>query len=151
MYDSFCSGRRSGRRLSDRKNDFWKCKQKKKHRKQSLCNHDVSESMDGSKAGGGSIERYLCEKDYHKIMIYGAGYIGERLIDELEDSQVEIVAAMDRAVVFADVPVISVNDEIPDVDCIVVTPVFYFEDIYKMLSEKTNIPILSISEIVENL
>lgn len=106
-----------------------------------------------AKQAGKRLEDYFHAKKYKKIMVYGMGYIGERLVDELEDSDIEIAAAMDRdaASIFADVPVIGIEADIPEADCIVVTPVYFYEEISKMLQNKTSCPIVSIKDILEEI
>lgn len=98
---------------------------------------------------GGNVERYFLEHGYQRIMIYGNGFIGARLIQALAGKDVEIAAVMDRvASGDRDEMVIGTDADIPKVDCIVITPVYYYESIYHMLKERTEIPIVSIQEIV---
>ncbi len=98
---------------------------------------------------GGRVERYFQENHYKRILIYGNGFAGTRLQQALEKTDIEIAAVMDKAA-HADVDgaVIGVDADIPDVDCIVVTPVFSHAEIYDVLSKRTRIPIVSISEIL---
>lgn len=98
---------------------------------------------------GGCVETYFCDHGYDKIMIYGNGYIGARLLQAMAGSDTEVVAIMDK-VVPTDKSgiVIGIDAEIPDVDCIVVTPVYYQNEIYSMLREKTDIPIVSIETVI---
>lgn len=101
---------------------------------------------------GGSIEQYFRDNDYKKIMIYGNGYIGKRLEQALVGSEIEVAVVMDKSAV-ADrnntIKIIGTDSEIPNVDCIVITPIYYYDDIYAMLREKSNIPIVSIQTIIE--
>lgn len=99
---------------------------------------------------GGSIDQYFHNHGYKKIMIYGNGYIGKRLSQALLGTDIEVVAVMDKeASAKENDIVISVDSSMPDVDCIVVTPVFFFDSIYDMLKEKTNIPIVSMQSIIK--
>ncbi|MCM1217936.1 MAG: hypothetical protein NC548_25890 [Lachnospiraceae bacterium] len=98
---------------------------------------------------GGRIERYFVDHGYKKIMIYGNGYIGQRLMQALEGTGIEVVAVMDKAAAEAEEIVIGVDAAIPDVDCIIVTPVFFYDAIYDMLREKTDIPIISMQSVIE--
>lgn len=99
---------------------------------------------------GGSIDQYFLQHGYRKIMIYGYGYIGKLLTQALSDTGIEVAAIMDKSASSDEMDtVIGADSSIPDVDCIVVTPVFYFDTIYNMLSEKTNIPVISIQSVVE--
>lgn len=99
---------------------------------------------------GGSIEQYFRDHGYKKIMIYGNGYIGKRLRKVLLDTKIEVVAVMDKAASLDETDeVIGIDSSIPEVDCIVVTPVFFTDAICDMLREKTNIPIISIQTVIE--
>ena len=96
---------------------------------------------------GGQIETYLRERHYSRIMIYGNGYVGKSLLQALEKTDISVAAGMDRNVpVESDDMIIGTDSIIPDVDAIVVTPVFYFNEICSMLREKTELPIISIEE-----
>lgn len=101
---------------------------------------------------GGSIEQYFHNHGYKKIMVYGNGYIGKRLRQALTDTDIDVVAVMDKAASSDGTDmVIGVDSLIPDVDCIVVTPIFFFDTIYDMLREKTNIPVISIQRVIEKV
>lgn len=98
---------------------------------------------------GGNVERYFLEHGYHRIMIYGNGYIGARLIQALAGTNVDIAAVMDRTASSGrNGMVIGTDADIPDADCIVITPIYYYESIYHMLKERTQIPIVSVQEVV---
>lgn len=98
---------------------------------------------------GGSVERYFHEKHYQKILIYGNGLAGAKLLQALEKTDIEVAAVMDQAA-HSDTAgsVIGTDARIPDVDCIVVTPVFSYEEIYDKLSERTTLPVVSIRDIL---
>lgn len=99
---------------------------------------------------GGKIEQYFYNQGYKRIMIYGNGYIGKRLRQALDQTDIEIVAIMDK-VVPADEKelVIGIDSVIPDIDCVIVTPVFFYDEISAMLKEKTNVPIVSIQSVID--
>ncbi len=98
---------------------------------------------------GGSVEQYFQDCGYKKIMVYGNGYIGKRLIQALEQTEIDVITVMDKAD-FSDrnEMVIGVSEAIPSVDCIVITPVFYYDEISEMLQKKTDIPIISMRAII---
>lgn len=99
---------------------------------------------------GGSIEQYFQKHGYKRVMIYGNGYIGQRLFQALEGTDIEVAAIMDRANSSdseAEGILIGVDSEIPEIDCVVVTPVFCFDEIYQMLNGKTGKPVISIDEL----
>lgn len=101
---------------------------------------------------GNRIEQYFKDNQYSKIIIYGDGYIGSRLLQALSGTEIEIAAVMDKSFTeYTSDLCIGINSEIPEADCIVVTPIFYYDDIYKMLSEKTNIPVIPILDIMKDV
>ena len=106
-----------------------------------------------TKQEGKNIEDFLDKQKVKSIAIYGMSYVGERLLDELKDSQIEVKYAIDRNVngIFADVDVFSPDEALPEVDAIIVTPIFYFDEIEAMLEEKTKAQILSIEDILYDL
>lgn len=99
---------------------------------------------------GNSIDKFFHDHKYSKIMIYGYGYIGTRLMQALGGTDIEVTAVMDKSVSSdKDKMLIGIDREVPDVDCIVVTPVFHFDEINGMLKKKTNIPVIPIDKILE--
>ncbi len=102
---------------------------------------------------GKSIERYLAENGYKNIAIYGMHFIGERLLEELTGSEVNVAFAIDenREMSNYNIKIYKPVDELPETDLIVVTTALYFYDIRKKLQEKTKCPIISIEELVERM
>lgn len=100
---------------------------------------------------GGSFEEYLLAQSYKNIMIYGNGYIGKRFLEALSKTDIEVVAIMDKQInsLNTNEKMIGIESNIPNVDCIVVTPVYYYDEIYDMLKKRTGIPIISIQDILE--
>lgn len=102
------------------------------------------------KQSGKNIRDYFEKNNYKKIVIYGMSYAGERLIDELENSGIEVVAAVDKnaKALFAKVPVLLPEQDIPQADCMVVTPVYFMNEIVKNMSERVACPIISLEDIL---
>lgn len=99
---------------------------------------------------GKSLVSYFTQNEYGKIAIYGMKELGERLYDELKDSEVEIKYIIDKNAdaIYADVDVVTPDDPLEEVDVIVVTAIHYFDEIEMMLEEKVSCPILSLEDIV---
>ena len=93
---------------------------------------------------------YFEEQGYHNIAIYGMGEIGNRLFEELSRfSTIKVEFAVDKNVKESQaVPVFSLEDELPDVDVIVVTNNYIYEQICEILKRKTTSPIVSIDDVV---
>ncbi len=98
---------------------------------------------------GGHIDKYFHDNGYQKVMIYGNGYVGARLAQALAKTDIAVVAIMDK-VASSDEngEVIGTDSRVPDNDCIIVTPVYYYNEIYDMLRKKTDIPIVSVQTVI---
>lgn len=98
-----------------------------------------------------SIYDCLKEKGFMNIAVYGRRGIGERLRMQLEKTDVSLKYFIDRVVYQADTgqaPIYCLDDELPMVDAIIVTPIWDYENICKLLSKKVNYPIISIQDII---
>ncbi len=103
---------------------------------------------------GHNVSDFFIEEGYKKIAIYGMGDLANRLMDALADSEVQILYGIDRdaaGTVCKIKDIYSLEDDFPDVDVIVVTPFYVYDSIYELLHKKTNIPILSIEEVIWSL
>ena len=76
------------------------------------------------------------------------GGIGERVYEELKKTDVDVKYFIDKSVINSRLKVFDINDELPYVDVIIVTPIFAFDDIERELSQKVNYPIVSIEDII---
>lgn len=100
---------------------------------------------------GKTLEKYFVDNGYKTIAIYGMGEMGNRLYDELKDSKVvEIKYAIDKnaAGTYSELDVIDVDDEMEEVDAVVVTAVFAFDEIEEELSAKVDCPVVSLEDVV---
>lgn len=100
-----------------------------------------------------NLAEYFKEKNYNKIAVYGLGEMGGRLIDELNDTEIEVVYGIDKETdnVFCDIKAYSLDDidEIADqVDVIIVTAVFAYDEIAEKLREKIDCDIISLEDVV---
>lgn len=102
------------------------------------------------KQEGKSIVKYFEQNNYKSVAVYGLSYIGERVLDELKDSGIEIKYAIDRNAdsIYADIDLYSIEDELPDVDVVVVTAVYFYDEIYNNLVDKVSCPIVSLEDVL---
>lgn len=102
---------------------------------------------------GHSIRSFFVENGYKSIAIYGMKELGERLFEELKDSEVEVKYIIDKKAdtMYADVDIITPEEPLEEVDAIVVTAIHYMDEIEEMLEEKVDYPILSLTEIVDEV
>lgn len=96
---------------------------------------------------------YFAEKGIKSIAIYGMDNVGERFHEELKDTDIRIAYAIDKkgGYINSDIRMVSPEDELERVDAIVVTAVYYFDEIFKNLSSITDIPIISLEEILHEV
>lgn len=74
----------------------------------------------------------------------------ERLLDELKDCGVEVKYAVDKNAdsIYADLDVHLPDEELPKVDVVVVTAVYFFDEIYNNLMDKVSCPIVSLEDVI---
>lgn len=100
-----------------------------------------------------SISSFLENNHYNHIAIYGMGKVGERLIKELDFSDIQIQYAIDRNVKNSksDLKIITPEDTLSEVDAIVVTAITFFDEIKEALLKKINCPIVSLEDIFDEM
>ncbi|MCI8966392.1 MAG: hypothetical protein HFH75_02230 [Lachnospiraceae bacterium] len=105
------------------------------------------------KQAGRNLSDYLEKDGYKKIAVYGMSYAGETLINELKNSSVTVSYGIDRnaASLYSDIDIMSINDDLEDVDAIIVTAITFFDEIEKELSEKIDCPIISLRNILNTI
>lgn len=99
---------------------------------------------------GKSLVEYFEKNNYKTVAIYGMKELGERLYDELEGSGISVKYIIDKNAdtIYADVDVVTPDDELQPVDIIVVTAIYYFDEIEEMLSGKVDYPVISLEDIL---
>lgn len=100
---------------------------------------------------GKSVSEYFEWMGYNKIAIYGMAELGNRLMEDLKGSSIEVVYGIDRDVSCAISRIgemYNITDDLPDVDVIVVTPFYAYESIKSNLKKKVDCAIVSLEEVV---
>lgn len=99
-----------------------------------------------------TLEGWFKKKGFKKIAIYGMKELGERLYDELIDTDIEISCVVDqnKKGVLASYEVLDLNDEIPQVDVVIVTSYYYFDEILRSLKPKVSCPILPLEYVIQD-
>lgn len=99
---------------------------------------------------GKTLVEYFKQNDYKTVAIYGMKELGERLYDELDGSGITVKYIIDKNAdsIYADVDVVTPDDVLEPVDVIVVTAIYYFDEIEEMLSEKVDYPVVSLEDIL---
>lgn len=98
------------------------------------------------------ITAYLREKGLSKVAIYGCGDIGKLLYQDLLNNEITVAYGIDKNTEIQYPVHVIPPEKIDDsVDAIIVTAIAYFYDIEKNLKHYTNVPIISLEDIVYEL
>ena len=99
---------------------------------------------------GKTIPQLLAGRGFHTIALYGLGKIGKHVVYALRESDVTVLYVMDRAKagVYDGIPVKKTEEELPEVDAVIVTVVYEFDEIEKMLMDRVSYPVISLEEIL---
>lgn len=100
-----------------------------------------------------AISTFLLENGYQRIAIYGMGFMGKHLCEELKDSEITIEYAIDikARIMNYDFPIVEPDDDLKPVDVIIVTVTFDYENISSLLKEKTSYSIISLEKIIAEM
>lgn len=104
-------------------------------------------SSDGNRIGD-----YFEKNKISNIVIYGMGYMGQWLCEELINRNINVIAAIDRNIVqYKKLKIIKIEEEkIPECDYIIVTPVVEMEKIKEDLDRiAPNIKAITIKELID--
>ncbi len=102
------------------------------------------------KQQGKSLAEYFHKNDIQSIAIYGYKELGERLYDELKESDIEIKYIIDKNIDYirAEIDVYSPDESLPQVDAIVVTATYYYDEIEDELNDMGDFLIISLEDVV---
>ncbi len=103
-----------------------------------------------NKQNGKKIGDYFEENGLKQVVIYGVSYIGKRLFKELNIDGIEVKYLVDQKQ-YEDIDgkeVIQIRENMDSVDAVIVTSIYYFEDIEDELKGKFKCPILSLGDII---
>lgn len=99
-----------------------------------------------------AVEKYFVQNDIHNIAIYGAGKVARHLIAELKNSSINIAYLVDNNVKeLLSFPIYPLAEQLPNVDCIVITATFDYENIKKKIKRITDIDVILIDDILYEL
>jgi lactate dehydrogenase-like 2-hydroxyacid dehydrogenase len=104
---------------------------------------------------GRSLEEYFTENGFKNIAVYGMGKIGVHLTKGLQGcSKVKITYGIDKSVknlMLGGCPIYTLDDHLADVDAVIVTAVFAYDEVKGELEKKLNCPIVSLEDVMESL
>ena len=99
---------------------------------------------------GKNIGIHLKECGMGTIIIYGMIYIGKCLYKELIEAGIEIKYLVDQKkyIVFNDINVKQIEDQMDSADAVIVTSIYYFDEIEQELKAKFTCPIISLADLI---
>jgi hypothetical protein len=102
---------------------------------------------------GKNLQQYLIENNYRSIAIYGMGELGCRLYEELKNSDIEIKYAIDQNSddISEELDIVTMDEDLEEVDAIIVTVTYAFDEIAAKLEDKVDTEIISLEDIVFDL
>ena len=111
---------------------------------------DLLDKWLGTIEKGKDISDFFRKYHYSKIAIYGMGVLGRHLYYALKETDIDVIYAIDQnqQINSQGLKTYTMQDKLPKVDAIVVTPVFAFEEIESKLSQKAEYPIVSLEEVI---
>lgn len=100
-----------------------------------------------------NLSSFFKDNNYKRIAVYGMGRVGERLIKELESSDIQVRYAIDKNIKNSDqkIKIITPEEQLPEVDVIVVTAITFFDEIKDNLKEKIDCPVISLEDVIDEL
>lgn len=115
-----------------------------------LCNTQLLAQLVKRQQEGFDLEKHIAALGYKRIALYGLNDFGAMIAEGLKKGEVKIEYGIDNGTMVKtfNFPVITSNDELIDVDAILVTAVYYFDDIEKELRQKTDCPIVSLGDVL---
>ena len=105
------------------------------------------------KQEGKSMAAYFERHNYKTIAIYGMSYAGERLLEELKGNGITVDYGIDKDAdaICADFDMVFPDDNLKEVDAVIVTPIFFIDEIEEILSKKLSCPIISLEDILYDM
>ncbi len=102
---------------------------------------------------GKKLDKYFIHHGYKTIAIYGMGELGNRLYEELRNSEIEVKYAIDKKAdsTYSELDVYNLEDGLEEVDVVVVTAIFDYEKIEEELENVLSYPIISLEDVVFEL
>lgn len=102
---------------------------------------------------GKNIASFLEANGYKKIAVYGISTVGETLVNELKQSNIQVLYAIDNNITKSkiEIDIVSLQKKLPKVDAIIVTAITFFDEIKRELRTKTNCPVISLKDIFDEM
>lgn len=105
------------------------------------------------KQTGKSMEDYFKKSDIRTVAVYGMGHLGKCLYEELKNTDICVKYVIDQKVdeIYTDVDKYLPEGQLPEVDLIIVTAIYNYVEIEKVLSNITECPVMSLEDILYDM
>ena len=96
------------------------------------------------------LEEYFIRMGYQTIAIYGWGELGKRLYEDIKHSSINVKYVIDRAigVINSEPIILDSTMDLTEVDAIIVSAIYEFDEIAIELKDNTKSPIISLEVII---
>lgn len=103
-----------------------------------------------NKQNGKRIGDYLKNHNFERVVIYGLSYIGRLLYTELDNEKIEIEYLVDQNTDadLGEKKVRKLEEKMDSADVVIVTSIYYFEEIEERLRECFDCPVISLADII---
>lgn len=105
------------------------------------------------KEQGKCLEQYFKRNNVKSIGVYGYGALGRHLVDELCESDVTVKYVIDKKIpdISCNIKIIRPEEQIQNVEMIVVTAYYYWNEIVELLGKKGDYQIISLETVVDEV
>ena len=131
-----------------------KIDEEKKMNGKNVCIMKMLNQWIRNKNEGKSIAEYLLVNGYKRVAIYGMGFVGENLFEELRHTGIEVKYAIDNNadnLAYGNLNIIKPDKNMKHIDVIIVTAIYYYDEIEETLRTITDDSVISLEEIIYNL
>lgn len=100
-----------------------------------------------------SLLEFFQNNSIKEVAIYGFYYLGQRLLAELNETDIVVKYIIDRDHSFhsVNVPFKFMDEELESVDAVIITPIFEFYNIKKQLKDRLQSQFISIEDIINSM
>ena len=94
---------------------------------------------------------YLKRNGYNNVAIYGGRDSGWHVVKQLQKTEIIVKYVIDKIVFSGEIGSLSIfrpDDELPEVDAVIVTPVWDYCNIKEQISRQINCPIISLEDVI---
>lgn len=104
------------------------------------------------KIEGKTLQKYFDDNRIKTVAIYGMAALGNRLYEDLQNTDIQVLYAIDRNaanIKVKDLKIVTLEDKLDKVDAVIVTPIQFFYAIEADLEKVIETDIISLEDVVE--